>query len=124
MLQLRSVPGLFCSSFLAKTPLKFLTPYFDPLMAVVVAALMLPENLRMLWAAIKDVFLFSPDQEMLDQVKTVSTQVLEPYRFTPAFFDIIRTGRFLWISVYFTISVRYPPRTQICQLPPSRSTIS
>ena len=55
-------------------------------MAVVVAALMLPENLRMLWAAIKDVFLFSPDQEMLDQVKTVSTQVLEPYRFTPAFF--------------------------------------
>ena len=73
-------------------------------MAVVVAALMLPENLRMLWAAIKDVFLFSPDQEMLDQVKTVSTQVLEPYRFTPAFFDIIRTGRFLWISVYFTIS--------------------
>ena len=96
--------AFFASSFLAKTPLKFLTPYFDPLMAVVVAALMLPENLRMLWAAIKDVFLFSPDQEMLDQVKTVSTQVLEPYRFTPAFFDIIRTGRFLWISVYFTIS--------------------
>mgnify|MGYP000143369146 FL=1 len=45
----------------------------------------------MLWAAIKDVFLFSPDQEMLDQVKTVSTQVLEPYRFTPAFFAKTRT---------------------------------
>lgn len=95
--------AFFGSSFLSQTSLDFLVPYFDPLMAVIVVALMLPENLKMLWTAIKDVFLFSPDPEMLEEVKTAATQVLTPYHFSPAFFDVIRTGRFLWISVYFTI---------------------
>jgi predicted Co/Zn/Cd cation transporter (cation efflux family) len=95
--------AFFGSSFLSQTPLDFLVPYFDPLMAVIVVVLMLPENLKMLWTAIKDVFLFSPDPEMLEEVKTAATQVLTPYHFSPAFFDVIRTGRFLWISVYFTI---------------------
>ena len=95
--------AFFASSFLSHTSLDFLAPYFDPLMAVIVVALTLPENLKRLWAAVKDVFLFSPDPEMLEEVKTAATQVLTPYHFSPAFFDVIRTGRFLWISVYFTI---------------------
>ena len=34
----------------------------------------------------------------------ISEWLVNTWSFTPAFFDIIRTGRFLWISVYFTIS--------------------
>lgn len=95
--------AFFASSFLGRTPLAFLAPYFDPLMAVVIVVLMLPENLKMLWGAIKDVFLFSPDDETTERIKRTAGEVLAPYRFSPAFFDIIRTGRLLWIAVYFTV---------------------
>ena len=57
----------------------------------------------MLWGAIKDVFLFSPDDETTERIKRTAGEVLAPYRFSPAFFDIIRTGRLLWIAVYFTV---------------------
>ena len=95
--------AFFGSSFLEGTALGFLVPYFDPLVAVAISLLTLPETVRTLWRALKGIFLFSPSEETRDAVKQISSQVLAPYGFTPIFHDVIRTGRFLWVSVYFTI---------------------
>ncbi len=93
--------AFLASSFLEKTQAAFLCPYFDPIMAVLVAAFVLPENIRMLWNAIKELFLFSPDDETTETVKSLSTEVLKEYDYLPVFFDIIKTGRCMWVSVYF-----------------------
>lgn len=96
--------AFFLSRLLAGTRLAFLAPYFDPLVAVLVMVFMLPESVKVLLGAVKDLFLFSPGQDLVDQIKTTCTALLEPYRFTPVFFDITRTGRHLWVAVYFHIA--------------------
>lgn len=95
--------AFFVSLYLEKTPLGFLTPYFDQIVAVIVMVFMLPESIKVLWDAIKDIFLFSPDQTLMEEIKTLCTPILEEYHFLPVFFDITKTGRHVWIAIYFRI---------------------
>lgn len=96
--------AFFASSFLVKTPLAFIAPYFDQIIAVLVMVFMLPESVKMLWGSVRDIFLFSPDEELVEQIKQTCTESLEHYAFSPVFFDITRTGRHLWVAVYFKVS--------------------
>lgn len=96
--------AFFASSFLVKTPLAFIAPYFDQIIAVLVMVFMLPESVKMLWGSVRDIFLFSPDEELVEQIKQTCTESLEHYAFSPVFFDITRTGRHLWVAVYFKMS--------------------
>lgn len=96
--------AFFASSFLVKTPLAFIAPYFDQIIAVLVMVFMLPESVKMLWSSVRDIFLFSPDEELVEQIKQICTESMENYAFLPVFFDITRTGRHLWVAVYFKVS--------------------
>lgn len=96
--------AFFASSFLVKTPLAFIAPYFDQIIAVLVMVFMLPESVKMLWSSVRDIFLFSPDEELVEQIKQICIESMENYAFSPVFFDITRTGRHLWVAVYFKVS--------------------
>ena len=103
--------AFFISSFLVKTPLAPVAPYVDSIIAVAVMAMMLPENIKMLSGAIRDVFLFTPDEETLETIKGICNEIMEPENITPVFIDVTRTGRHMWVGVYFeadksTLSVR------------------
>ena len=44
-------------------------------------------------------------------IKKISGEILDDFSFVPVFYDIARTGRKLWVSIYFrvttdTVSVR------------------
>ncbi len=96
--------AFFAGSFLKGTPLEFLSPYFDQIIAVIVMIFMLPESIKILWCSIKDVFLFSPDEETVNTIKDLCTGIMQESNFEPVFFDITRTGRHLWVAIYFEIS--------------------
>ena len=93
--------AFFVAVQLQRTPLAFLSPYFDQIIAIVVMLFMIPETIKMLIETCRELFLFSPDQETVDKIKELSSGVLCQYSFTPVFYDIARTGRKLWIAVYF-----------------------
>ena len=95
--------AFYASTFLSLTPLAFLAPYFDQLVAVVLVCFNLPETVKMLWRAIEDVFLFSPEESLVEEVKGLCDPILKEYAFEPVFYDITRTGRCLWVSIYFRI---------------------
>lgn len=95
--------AFFISLYLEKTPFYFLAPYFDQIVAIVIMIFMLPESVKVLWRAIKDIFLFSPDKELVDKIKMLCSPIMEQYHFIPIFYDITKTGRHLWIAVYFQI---------------------
>lgn len=95
--------AFFASLYLEETPLGFLAPYFDQLVAVLVMVLMLPESIKVLWQAVKEVFLFSPGEIYREEVKALCSPILEQHHFEPVFFDITKTGRHLWIAIYFRI---------------------
>lgn len=95
--------AFFVSLSLEQTALGFLAPYFDQIVAVIVMVFMLPESVKVLWTAVKDVFLFSPGKEFMEEIKELCAPIMEQYGFVPTFFDITKTGRHLWIAVYFQI---------------------
>ena len=99
--------AFFLGSFLEKTPLAFIYPYFDQLVAVVIILCVLPTNLKMLWKSIRDLFLFSPGDETVNKVKDICDDLLRENGFVPVFYNVNRTGRHLWVSVYFRIYEDY-----------------
>ena len=40
----------------------------------------------------------------MDEIKTLCNPILEKYQFSPVFYDVTKTGRHLWIAVYFQIA--------------------
>lgn len=93
--------AFFASTFLRKTPLAFLAPYVDPFVAVLVMAMMLPENVKMLWGALRDVFLFAPDEETVETIKGICNEEMAEEKISPVYVDVTRTGRQVWVAVYF-----------------------
>ena len=99
--------AFFASTFLNQTPFAFISPYFDQIVAVVIILFMLPENLKLLWRALQDIFLFSPEKKITEEVKSICKEILQSYDFEPVFYDITRTGRRLWVSVYCKVKEDY-----------------
>lgn len=77
--------AFFASLYLEKTRFAFITPYFDQIVAVLVMVFMLPESVKVLWTAAKDVFLFSPDEALVQEIKELCKGVMESYCFSPSF---------------------------------------
>lgn len=108
--------AFFGAMLLKKTPLDFLSPYVDPIVAILVMAITLPENIKLMWGAIKDLFLFPPDEEIVNEIKEICNAILEKKNYTSVFFDVTKTGRHIWISVYFKIPYDALPISDLKEL--------
>lgn len=97
--------AFFIAVQLQNTSLGFLSPYFDQIIAIVVMIFMIPETIKMLVSTFRELFLFSPEQKTVDRIKEISGEILENYSFTPVFYDISRTGRKMWVSIYFQVEM-------------------
>ena len=97
--------AFFIAVQLQNTSLGFLSPYFDQIIAIVVMIFMVPETIKMLVSAFRELLLFSPEQKTVDRIKEISGKILENYSFTPVFYDISRTGRKMWVSIYFQVEM-------------------
>ncbi len=95
--------AFFASRYLERTPLALIVPYFDQIVAVLVMVFMLPESIKVLWSAIRELFLFSPEQCCMAQIKEQCAPILRQYQFEPVFYDVTKTGRHLWVAVYFRV---------------------
>ena len=82
--------------------LEWLVPYIDPLVSCVIAMLMLPEPTRAFIKAIRGLVLMAPSEEKLERIRTLCHETLSDYPYEIDFIDAVRTGRKMWISLYFT----------------------
>ena len=99
--------AFFLSLTFKNTSLDFLIPYFDAIMAILVMVCMMPECIHMLISKIRELFLFSEEDEVVQQIKEMASHILKTYGFTSVFFDITRTGRHLWVAVYYEVNEDY-----------------
>lgn len=88
---------------LDKTSLANLGPYIDPGIAIFLAIILLKEPLGLFIEAVKSLVLFSPDHSTIDKVRTICKNHLEESNCFINFLDIIKTGRKIWIEVYFVV---------------------
>ena len=93
--------AFFAQIFLAETPAQKIAPYFDQIVAIVIALFMLPQPVKMISDAFRSIFLFAPKEDILDKVKDISHRILADFQYTGTFYDVVLTGRRMWISIYF-----------------------
>ncbi len=96
--------AFYISSFFTGTPLEVIRPYFDQIVSLVIVVLMVPSFIKMIITSIKDVFLFSPEKEIFEYVKEKAALVLKEFSFNLEFCDVTRTGRKIWVSIYFSVT--------------------
>ncbi len=76
-------------------------PYLDQTVAIALAAFILPVPVKTVLSGLRDLFLLAPDEEAVNRIKEIGQSILEPYRFEQTVYDVIKTGRKIWISIYF-----------------------
>jgi len=87
------------------SPLRFLATYCDPIIALVVVAYTLPVPLKAVKSGFEELFFLSPKEEIIEKVKAVGVQVAGDHGIQEdrLDFDVVKTGRRLWISIYIRI---------------------
>ena len=81
---------------------KPITPYLDQIITVTLSIFMLPTPIKTVITGLRDLFLIPPEEETVDVIKETIEPVLNAYGYKKLYYDILRTGRKLWISVYIT----------------------
>lgn len=85
---------------LLRTKLDFLAPYIDPAVAVVMAFLLIREPVKVIFQSIKNLVLFAPEEDVLNQIRSIVDKHMQDYPYEVTFLDVIQTGRKLWVEVY------------------------
>lgn len=80
-----------------------LTPYLDSALAIVLSLIMLPEPIGTVVSGIRDLLLISPDEETIQEIKEVVEPELRECRYSELYFEVVKTGRKLWISAYIKL---------------------
>lgn len=94
--------AFFLPMFLHADWFRPLVPYLDQCIAIILSICMLPTPLHAVVTGLRDLFLLPPEEETVQNIKDIITPILDAYGYDKLYFDIVRTGRKLWISVYIT----------------------
>lgn len=96
--------GMFLSFFvqfiLRYTSLYFIVPYIDSIVAIVISLVLIKEPIAMVIEAFRNLVLFAPEKETIQEIKEIVTKKIEKYPYEVTFYDIVRTGRKIWIELY------------------------
>lgn len=96
--------AFFLIQFLKNTSLKEVILYFDQIIVIISSLIMLPDLFRVLKENITSVLLFAPDNDLTDKIKSIVEESLLNTDMKVVHYDIIKTGRKIWISIYFKTS--------------------
>lgn len=87
-------------TILVQTRGKFLVPYIDPTVAVIMALFLIKEPVKVIFRSIRNLVLFAPEKEVFDQIYAIVNKHMQEYPYEVTFLDVIQTGRKLWVEVY------------------------
>lgn len=80
-----------------------ITPYLDQIITVILSMCMLPVPMRTVISGIRDLMLIPPEEETIQEIKQTVEPIILEYDCSNLYYDIVRTGRKLWISAYITL---------------------
>lgn len=83
--------------------LRPVTPYLDQIITIVLSMIMLPVPIKAVITGIRDLMLIPPEKETIQEIKQIVESILSKYNCSNLYYEIVKTGRRLWISVYVTL---------------------
>lgn len=78
-----------------------LSVHLDQIVTIILCLGILPYPIKLLVHALKDIFLFAPEESTMDIIREITENTLNINYQHNLSYDVIRTGRKLWISIYF-----------------------
>lgn len=78
-------------------------PYLDSLFTMVLSMIMLPIPIQTVVAGVRDLLLICPEEETVQDIKDLVEPIIKESNCSDCHYDIVRTGRKLWISAYITL---------------------
>ncbi|MCI5804977.1 MAG: cation diffusion facilitator family transporter [Clostridium sp.] len=94
--------AFFIQMGLQKTQWPHLASYIDPLVAIIMACLLLIEPVKMILLNLKNLVLFAPSAEIMTQIRQVAEKYMDKVYYDIEFLDVIQTGRKTWVEIYIT----------------------
>lgn len=90
--------------FLKGTFLNGIVPYFDQIVVIISSIIMIPDLYKVLKENISSVLLFAPSKEIVGEIKKIIEDNFKDSNIDIIYYDIIKTGRKIWVSSYFKIA--------------------
>lgn len=89
-----------------------MVPYLDPMITVVLSMIMLPAPVKTVITGTRDLLLLPPEEETVQEIQETVEPILAELDGMKPYYNIVRTGRKIWVSVYAvfdrdTISLRH-----------------
>ena len=75
-------------------------PYLDQIITVVLSLIMIPAPIHTIITGFRDLMLIPPEEETIEDIKATVEPIIGIYGHKNLYYDIVRTGRKLWVSVY------------------------
>lgn len=94
--------AFFIQMGLQKTEWAHLASYIDPLVAIVMACLLLVEPVKMIIINLKNLVLFAPDEHIMNEIRQIAEKYMDRVYYDIEFLDVIQTGRKIWVEIYLT----------------------
>lgn len=94
--------GFFIALLTQFTRFRWLSRYFDQILTIGMAAYILPTPFKAMKSGFQELFFLSPGEDILNRVKSIAVQVAVSHGISEKQldFDVVKTGRRLWISIY------------------------
>lgn len=80
-----------------------LVPYLDSLFTIILSMIMLPTPVKTVITELRDLLLICPEEETVQEIKDLVEPELKECPYSEISYEIVRTGRKLWISAYITL---------------------
>ena len=87
---------------LEKTSVEWIVPYIDPAVAIIMSVLLIIEPVKMIGVSLKELVLFAPNDEIMDEIRSIAESKMEDYPYEMKFLDVIQTGRKTWVEIYIS----------------------
>lgn len=92
--------AFFMQIIISATSFEWVCKYIDPLVAVIMALIMLPELFKMLFKSSKNIVLLTPNNETSNWIKKVTENQINNDSLTVTYYECVQTGRQIWVNIY------------------------
>ena len=108
--------AFLCANMFTDSSYAWLARYVDQIIAIIIAMIMLPQPCKMMKDAFRSLILFAPDEEVTQHIRDIADQEFERYSYEPTFYNIIQTGRKLWVEIYIRNDTNMINVTQLAMI--------
>lgn len=103
MISIGMTAAFFLPVFVEALWVQRVSPYLDALFTMILSVVMLPVPIKTVSSAIRDLLLISPEEEIVLDIKSIVEPIIFESKCSDLHYNIVRTGRKLWISAYITL---------------------